>query len=239
MNKVILMGRLTRDPEIRYTQGDNSMCIARYTLAVDRRFGRNNDDGNNADFIPCVCFGKAGEFVEKYLKKGMKMAVTGRIQTGSYTNKDGVKVYTTEVVVEDQEFAESKNSGQGSYSGNGSYNNSGNNSYGNGGNNGYGTGNNQNSGGNRGYGNSNGNSYNGNNGQNGGNRGYGNNNGNSYNGNNGQNGGNRGYGNGGGNSYTNGGGYQQNSAPQGSYQQSELDGFMNIPDGIDEELPFA
>lgn len=108
MNKVILMGRLTRDPEIRYTQGDNSMCIARYTLAVDRRFGRNNDDGNNADFIPCVCFGKAGEFVEKYLKKGMKMAVTGRIQTGSYTNKDGAKVYATDVVVETQIFAARK-----------------------------------------------------------------------------------------------------------------------------------
>ena len=109
MNKAILMGRLTRDPEIRYTQGDNPMCIARYTLAVDRRFNRNNDDGNNADFIPCVCFGKSAEFVEKYLIKGTKMAVTGRIQTGSYTNRDGVKVYTTEVVVEDQEFAESKN----------------------------------------------------------------------------------------------------------------------------------
>ena len=117
MNKAILMGRLTRDPEIRYTQGDNPMCIARYTLAVDRRFNRNaGNDGNNADFIPCVCFGKTAEFVEKYLKKGTKMAVTGRIQTGSYTNRDGVKVYTTEVVVEDQEFAESKNSGSGDFS---------------------------------------------------------------------------------------------------------------------------
>ncbi len=109
MNKAILMGRLTRDPEIRYTQGDSPMCIARYTLAVDRRFNRNNDDGNNADFIPCICFGKSAEFVEKYLMKGTKMAVTGRIQTGSYTNRDGVKVYTTEVVIEEQEFAESKN----------------------------------------------------------------------------------------------------------------------------------
>lgn len=121
MNKAILMGRLTRDPEIRYTQGDNPMCIARYTLAVDRRFNRNNDDGNNADFIPCVCFGKSAEFVEKYLLKETKMAVTGRIQTGSYTNRDGVKVYTTEVVVEEQEFAESKNAqsaGSGSTSGN-------------------------------------------------------------------------------------------------------------------------
>ena len=121
MNKVILMGRLTRDPDIRYTQGDSPMCIARYTLAVDRRFNRNNDDGNNAEFIPCVCFGKTAEFVEKYLLKGNKMAVTGRIQTGSYTNRDGVKVYTTEVVIEEQEFAESKNAqsaGSGSTSGN-------------------------------------------------------------------------------------------------------------------------
>ena len=101
MNKVILMGRLTRDPEVRYSAGENSTCIARYTLAVDRRFARGNtDDGNNADFIPCVAFGKSGEFAEKYLKKGTKIAVTGRIQTGSYTNKDGNKVYTTEVVIE-------------------------------------------------------------------------------------------------------------------------------------------
>lgn len=107
MNKVILMGRLTKDPEVRYTQGDKPMAIARYTLAVDRRFKREGDQ--SADFIPCVVFGKGGEFAEKYLKKGTKVAVTGRIQTGSYTNKDGVKVYTTEVVVEDQEFAESKN----------------------------------------------------------------------------------------------------------------------------------
>lgn len=109
MNKAILMGRLTRDPEVRYTQGDNQMAIARYTLAVDRRFNRNGDE-NTADFIPCVAFGKAGEFAERYFRKGIKIAVTGRIQTGSYTNKDGVKVYTTEVVVEEQEFAESKNS---------------------------------------------------------------------------------------------------------------------------------
>ena len=109
MNKVILMGRLTRDPEVRYSQGDNSMAIARYTLAVDRRFNRNNDE-NTADFIGCVAFGRAGEFAEKYFRKGMKVLVTGRIQTGSYTNRDGVKVYTTDVVVEDQEFAESKNS---------------------------------------------------------------------------------------------------------------------------------
>ena len=110
MNKVILCGRLTRDPEVRYSQGAEPMAIARYTLAVDRRRGRSNDPNEqSADFISIVAFGKAGEFAEKYLKKGTKMLITGRIQTGSYTNKDGVKVYTTEVVVEDQEFAESKN----------------------------------------------------------------------------------------------------------------------------------
>ncbi|MDD6169333.1 MAG: single-stranded DNA-binding protein [Lachnospiraceae bacterium] len=151
MNKVILMGRLTRDPEVRYTQGDNQMAIARYTLAVDRRFNRSGDE-NTADFIPCVAFGKSGEFAERYFRKGTKVVVTGRIQTGSYTNKDGVKVYTTDVVVEDQEFAESKNSN----------NNSGDN--------------------------------------------YGNN---------------------------FGGGNNQSAAPMAAD-----DGFMNIPDGIDEELPF-
>ncbi|RKM56108.1 single-stranded DNA-binding protein [Butyrivibrio sp. CB08] len=121
MNKVILCGRLTKDPEVRYSQGGEPMAIARYTLAVDRRRGRNNGDGEQtADFISCVAFGRAGEFAEKYLKKGTKMLITGRIQTGSYTNKDGVKVYTTEVVVEEQEFAESKNasSNGGSYSDN-------------------------------------------------------------------------------------------------------------------------
>ena len=174
MNKVILMGRLTRDPEVRYTQGDNPMCIARYTLAVDRRFSRGgNNDGNNADFIPCVCFGKTAEFVEKYLKKGTKMAVTGRIQTGSYTNRDGVKVYTTEVVVEDQEFAESKNaSGNGSYGGNGGYN----------------------GGNNNGGGSSRGGNY---------------------------------------------GGRAEQAPAQDAGSSDSLDGFMNIPDGIDEELPFA
>lgn len=163
MNKAILMGRLTRDPEIRYTQGDNPMCIARYTLAVDRRFNRNNDDGNNADFIPCICFGKSAEFVEKYLLKGTKMAVTGRIQTGSYTNRDGVKVYTTEVVVEEQEFAESKNAqsaGSGASSGN--------------------TGADRREAGSR-----------------------------------------------------------SNSQQASSKTNDPMDGFMNIPDGIDEELPFA
>jgi single-strand DNA-binding protein len=106
MNKVILMGRLTRDPEVRYSQGDNATAVARYSLAVDRRFKRDGEP--SADFINCVAFGRAGEFAEKYLRQGMKIAVTGRIQTGSYTNKDGQKVYTTDVVVEEHEFAESK-----------------------------------------------------------------------------------------------------------------------------------
>lgn len=154
MNKAILMGRLTRDPEVRYTQGENQMAIARFTLAVDRRFNRNGDE-NTADFISCVSFGKTAEFAEKYFRKGTKIAVTGRIQTGSYTNKDGVKVYTTEVVVEEQEFAESKNSNSGNA-------------------------------------------------------------GDSF----------------GGNSYSGNTGSQQ-SAPMAAG-----DGFMNIPDGIDEELPF-
>lgn len=113
MNKVILMGRLTRDPEVRYSQGENAMAIARYSLAVDRRVSRNSADGQSADFINCVAFGRSGEFAEKYLRKGMKVMVEGRIQTGSYTNKDGVKVYTTDVVVENHEFAESKGNGQG------------------------------------------------------------------------------------------------------------------------------
>ena len=169
MNKVILMGRLTRDPEVRYSQGATPLAIARYTLAVDRRMSRSNsgDDQQTADFINCVAFGRSGEFAERYLHKGTKLVVTGRIQTGSYTNKDGVKVYTTEVVVEDQEFAESKNAAANS----GGYNGSS-------------------------HGNSN-----------------------SY-----------------GNSYDSGfGGGFANSAPAPS---GAGDGFMNIPDGIDEELPF-
>ena len=149
MNKVILCGRLTRDPDVRYSQGESATAIARYTLAVDRRRGGNQQDGQTADFIGIVAFGRSGEFAEKYLKKGTKVVVTGRIQTGSYTNKDGVKVYTTDVVAEDQEFAESK-------------------------------------------------------GSNGGNAGS------SF-----------------------GGGFAQNDAPSAAG-----DGFMNIPDGIDEELPF-
>lgn len=110
MNKVVLMGRLTRNPDIRYSQGERATCVARYTLAVDRRFRR--EDGQNADFISCVAFGRQGEFAEKYLKQGTKIAISGRIQTGSYTNREGIKVYTTDVVVEDQEFAESKAASQ-------------------------------------------------------------------------------------------------------------------------------
>ena len=106
MNKVILMGRLTRDPEVRYSAGDNATAVARYTLAVDRRFKRDGEA--TADFIGCVAFGRQAEFAEKYLRQGTKVVLTGRIQTGSYTNRDGQKVYTTDVVAEDLEFAESK-----------------------------------------------------------------------------------------------------------------------------------
>lgn len=108
MNKVILMGRLTKDPEVKYSQGDNQMAIARYTLAVDRRVKNNN---GSTDFIRCVAFGKAAEFAEKYLHQGTKIIIEGRIQTGSYTNKDGQKIYTTDIVIESSEFAESKSSG--------------------------------------------------------------------------------------------------------------------------------
>ena len=107
MNKVILIGRLTRDPEVRYSAGENATAIARYTLAVDRKYKQEGQQ--NADFIQCIAFGKSAEFAEKYFRKGMKVAITGRIQTGSYTNKEGQKVYTTDVVIEEQEFAESKN----------------------------------------------------------------------------------------------------------------------------------
>ena len=106
MNKAILVGRLTRDLEVRYSQGDNATAVARYTLAVDRRFKRDGEP--TADFIPCVVFGRSAEFAEKYFRQGMRVSISGRIQTGSYTNKDGVKVYTTEVIVEEQEFAESR-----------------------------------------------------------------------------------------------------------------------------------
>lgn len=145
MNKVILVGRLTRDPEVRYSQGESSTAIARYTLAVDRRFRRQGEE-QTADFIGCVSFGKIAEFAERYLKQGTKVVACGRIQTGSYTNKEGQKVYTTDVVVEEVEFAESKNAGGGD------------------------------------------------------------------------------------------GGYQPVQRPEPS--QAASDGFMNIPDGIDEELPF-
>ena len=119
MNKVILMGRLTRDPEVRYGTGENSTAVARYTIAVDRRFKRDGEQ--SADFISCVTFGRNAEFAEKYLRQGTKIVLTGRIQTGSYTNRDGQKVYTTDIVVEEQEFAESKaatagNGGQNNYS---------------------------------------------------------------------------------------------------------------------------
>ena len=155
MNKVILMGRLTRDPEVRYSQGgENSLAIARYTLAVDRRFKRNGDD-QTADFIGCVAFGRNAEFAEKYFRQGLKVVVTGRIQTGSYVNKDGVKVYTTEVIVDEQEFAESKAASE--------------------------------------------------------NSGYG----------------------------AQAGGYHQPAAAKPSPNAAIGDGFMNIPDGIDEELPFS
>lgn len=111
MNKVILMGRLCADPEVRYSQNQNQTAVARYRLAVDRRFKREGDQ--TADFIPCVAFGKAAQFAEYYLHRGTKIIITGRIQTGSYTNKDGQKIYTTDVVVEDQEFAESKGASSG------------------------------------------------------------------------------------------------------------------------------
>ena len=109
MNRAILMGRLTRDPEVRYSSGEKSMAIARYTLAVDRGFKRGGDSNEQtADFIPCIAFDKAGEFAEKYFRQGMRVLISGRIQTGSYTNKEGQKVYTTEVIIDTQEFADSK-----------------------------------------------------------------------------------------------------------------------------------
>ena len=153
MNKVVLMGRLTRDPEVRYSQGEKATAIARYTLAVDRTFKRDGEQ--TADFINCVVFGRSAEFAERYFRQGTKIAISGRIQTGSYTNKDGVKVYTTEVVVDEQEFAESKAA---------SANNSG---------------------------------------------------------------------------FQPQGGYQQAAPAKPSPNAAIGDGFMNIPDGLDEELPFS
>ena len=111
MNKVVLVGRLTRDPEVRYSQGDSATAVARYTVAVDRRFKRDGEP--TADFIPCVVFGRSAEFAEKYFRQGMRVLVSGRIQTGSYTNKEGQRVYTTDIIVDDQEFADSKNSAGG------------------------------------------------------------------------------------------------------------------------------
>ena len=178
MNRVILMGRLTRDPEVRYSNGERSMAIARYTLAVDRRGRRSqgNDQQQTADFIPCVAFDRAGEFAERYFRQGMRVLVSGRIQTGSYTNRDGQKVYTTEVIVDDQEFADSKGAGgsgaNSSYGSQGGYNGGG--SYG------------------------------------------GQNNGGSYGGN---------------------GGYAGEEKP--APQNASAEGFMNIPDGVEDEgLPF-
>ena len=114
MNKVILMGRLTRDPEVRYTnQGTRQMAVARYTLAVDRRASSQTKQGDQtADFLNCVAFDKSAEFCEKYMYQGMKMLVTGHLQTGSYTNRDGQKVYTTDVVIESQEFCEKRSEGK-------------------------------------------------------------------------------------------------------------------------------
>lgn len=119
MNKVILMGRLTRDPDVRYSQGERSMAIARYTLAVDRRGKKEGEQ--TADFINIVAFDRAGEFAEKYFRQGMRVLISGRIQTGSYVNKDGQKVYTTDVIVEDQEFADSKGQNAPQTNNNGGY----------------------------------------------------------------------------------------------------------------------
>ena len=113
MNKAMIVGRLTRDPNVRYSQGENQTCVARFTLVVDRRRSKNSREGaKTADFISCVAFGKTGEFVEKYARKGMKFDIVGRIQTGSYQDKDGKTVYTTDIVVEEIEFGESKASAQ-------------------------------------------------------------------------------------------------------------------------------
>lgn len=174
MNKVILMGRLTRDVEVRYSAGENATAVARYTLAVDRRFRRDGEA--TADFINCVAFGRAAEFAEKYYRQGLKIVVSGRIQTGSYTNRDGQKVYTTDVVIEEQEFAESKSASESAMAA------------------------------------SNGNNY----------SGQSNNAQGDYSG-----------------QRQGTGGQPKSNEPQ--YQQQSMvgkDGFMNIPDGIDEELPF-
>ena len=121
MNRVILMGRLTRDPEVRYTQGNEPIAVARYTLAVDRRVRRQDGNEQTADFINIVAFRKAGEFAEKYFRQGMRVLVAGRIQTGSYTNKDGQRIYTTDVIADEQEFADSKRDGSVGANNSGSY----------------------------------------------------------------------------------------------------------------------
>lgn len=139
MNKAILMGRLTRDPEVRYSQGQNSMAIARFTLAVDRRIKKDGEQ--SADFINCISFGKTAEFAEKYFRQGTKICISGRIQTGSYTNRDGQKVYTTDVVIEEQDFAESKAQGNTQNNQNAPQNNYTQNNYAASNRNGYSTGN--------------------------------------------------------------------------------------------------
>jgi single-strand DNA-binding protein len=111
MNKVVLVGRLTGNPEVRYSQGDNSTAVARYTVAVERRFKSNREGEPTADFIRCVVFNKSAEFAEKHFTKGMRVAISGRIQTGSYTNQEGVRIYTTDIIVEEQEFAQSRSEG--------------------------------------------------------------------------------------------------------------------------------
>ena len=117
MNKVIMMGRLTRDPEVRYSQGANATAVCRYSIAVDRRFKRDGEP--DADFFNCTVFGKDAEFAEKYFKQGTKIVITGRVENDNYTNKDGQKVYGTRILVEEQEFAESKNAASSNGSGNG------------------------------------------------------------------------------------------------------------------------
>lgn len=116
MNRVILMGRLTRDPEIKYSQSENPIAVARYTLAVDRR-GKKNENEASADFIPCIAFDRAGEFAEKYFHQGMRVLIAGRIRTGSYVNREGRKIYTTDVIVDEQEFADSKGAQNGQQEG--------------------------------------------------------------------------------------------------------------------------
>lgn len=228
MNKAVFVGRLTRDPEVRYCLEENSTAVGRFTVAVNRKYKREGEP--TADFIPCVVFGHSAELVEKYFRQGMRVAVSGHIQTGSYTNKDGAKVYTTDLIIEDLEFAESRSEqeagnsqqGYGNTQQNGNQQNYGANSGQNGNNQNYR---------NNPQGSGNGNQQNSTGRQNGNNQNYGNNNRQNVNGQGNRNNKNhrnnqQGYGNNGG---------QQNYG----YSQSGFgDGFMNIPDGINEELPF-